>query len=112
MFLLVLPVPNHSALSDPESTLALASPAGKPDPILLSLPNLETKLQLAQGKQLLNQGRSLRRPFFFGYFRPKAELTPVVPPISAYDPTRNLALYVRNQISPLIHIIVKFSFQA
>jgi hypothetical protein len=56
-------------LSDPESALALASPAGEPAPIFLALPKLETKLQLAQGKQLLNQGRPLRRPFFFGYFR-------------------------------------------
>jgi len=44
-------------LYDPESALALASAAGEPAPIFLSSPKFEAKLQLAQGKQLLNQGR-------------------------------------------------------
>jgi tetratricopeptide (TPR) repeat protein len=44
-------------LYDPESAVALASATGEPAPVFLSTPKFEAKLQLAQGKQLLNQGQ-------------------------------------------------------
>jgi tetratricopeptide (TPR) repeat protein len=44
-------------LYDPDTAVAMASPAGEPAPEFLSWPKFQAKLQLARGKQMLNQGR-------------------------------------------------------
>jgi tetratricopeptide (TPR) repeat protein len=44
-------------LYDPDSAVAMASPAGEPSPEFLSWPKFEAKLQMARGKQMLNQGQ-------------------------------------------------------
>jgi tetratricopeptide (TPR) repeat protein len=44
-------------LYDPDSAVAMASPAGEPSPEFLSWPKFEAKLQMVRGKQMLNQGQ-------------------------------------------------------
>ena len=52
-----LPVDVLVPLYDPDTAVAMASPAGEPAPEFLSWPKFQAKLQLVRGKQMLNQGR-------------------------------------------------------